>query len=147
MIAVVLITSSVELLSTDPCSPPTPVPDRHHPRGTTNVKLSTVLPAAAALVAGYVLGTAAGRGRYREISVAATRTVSTAVHHPRVQQLLFDLAGQASSNASRIPGPAADLVDHAATHLQDTLTQPDHTPDGLTSGPGTGVLAGDEARP
>lgn len=115
------------------------------------MKLSTVLPAAAALAAGYVLGTAAGRGRYREISAAATSAVSTAVHHPRVQQLLFDLAGQASSNAARIPGPAADLVDHAATHLQDTLTQPDHkpehTPDSPTSGLGTGVSAGDEARP
>ncbi|MGI3784544.1 MAG: hypothetical protein ACRYG2_27605 [Janthinobacterium lividum] len=95
------------------------------------MRLTTVLPATAALIAGYVLGTAAGRRRYREITAAVT----AAVHHPRVQQLLFDLAGRASSNAAHIPGPAADLVDHAATHLQDTLTQPDHS----TSAPAEAV--------
>jgi len=90
------------------------------------MRLTTVLGAAAALLAGYVFGTAAGRGRYREITAAVTTAASTAVHHPRVQQLLFDLAGRASSSAGHIPGPVADLVDTAATHLQDTLTQPDH---------------------
>ncbi|MGI3784003.1 MAG: hypothetical protein ACRYG2_24835 [Janthinobacterium lividum] len=99
------------------------------------MRLTTVLPAAAALIAGYVLGTAAGRGRYREITAAVTTAASTAVHHPRVQQVLFDLAGRASSNAARIPGPAADLVDTAATHLQDTLTQPNHEGDSPTSAP------------
>lgn len=84
------------------------------------MKLSTLLPVAAAMAAGYVLGTAAGRGRYRQIAAAA-RTV---VQHPKVQQVVFDLAGRAKRNASRIPGPAADLVDNAATQVQDTLTQP-----------------------
>lgn len=90
------------------------------------MKLSTALPAAAGLVAGYVLGAAAGRGRYRQIRAVATTAVHSVVHHPRIQQLLFDLADRASSNATRMPGPAADLVDTAATHLQDTLTEPDH---------------------
>lgn len=56
-----------------------------------------------------------------------TAVVNTAVHHPRVQQLLLDLADQAGSNAAHLPGLAADVVDTAATHLQDTLTQPDHS--------------------
>lgn len=99
------------------------------------MKLSTILPAAAGLVAGYVLGAAAGRGRYRQITAAASALATDAVHHPRVQQLFFDLAGRVSSNASRIPGPAADLVNTAATHLQDTLTQPDPGADRLTSAP------------
>lgn len=96
------------------------------------MRLSTVLPAAAGLVAGYVLSAAAGRGRYHQIRAAidsATTTINAAVHHPRVEQLLFDLADRASSKSTRMPSPAADLIDTAAIHLQDTLTQPDHEPD------------------
>lgn len=85
------------------------------------MKLTTFLPAAAGLAIGYVLGTAAGRGRYRQIAAA----VQTVVRHPKVQQTVFDLAGRVRSNASRMPGPAANLVDNAATQVQDTLTQPD----------------------
>lgn len=84
------------------------------------MKLSTVLQSAAGLAVGYVLGTAAGRGRYRQITSAATR----AVQHPKVQQVMFDLAGQVKSNAGRIPGPAGGLVNTAATRLQDSMTAP-----------------------
>lgn len=101
------------------------------------MKLSTVLPATAGLVAGYLLGAAAGRGRYRQIRTAATTAVNRIVHHPRIEQLLFDVADRASINATRMPRPAADLVDTAATHLQDTLTEPD---DDATTTPAPGKL-------
>lgn len=85
------------------------------------MKLTAVLPVSAGLAMGYVLGAAAGRDRYQQI-VDAARSV---IGHPRVRQVVFDAAGQATENANRIPGPAADLVDAAATRLQDKLTEPD----------------------
>lgn len=86
------------------------------------MKLSTLLPLAGGVGIGYVLGSAAGRARYEQLVDGATRLL----HHPSVQQTAFDLAGQAKAHANRIPGPAAGLVDSAATRIQDTLTQPDH---------------------
>lgn len=85
------------------------------------MKLSTLLPAAAGLGIGYFAGAAAGRGRYRQIVTAATKVVQ----HPRVQEFVFDVAGKARTNAAKLPGPAADVTDSAATRLQDYLTQPD----------------------
>lgn len=85
------------------------------------MKLTTLLPLSGGLAVGYVLGTAAGRARYEQL----TQRASDLLHHPKVQQTAFDLAGQAKSNAHRFPGPAADLVDAAATRVQDRLTQPD----------------------
>lgn len=41
------------------------------------MKLSTLLPFAGGLAAGYVLGAAAGRKRYQQIKETATRLVST----------------------------------------------------------------------
>jgi hypothetical protein len=78
------------------------------------------------LLAGYVLGTAAGCGRYGENTAVATTAASTTVLHPRAQQLVFGLAGQVSSVAVHVPGPVADLVETAATDLQDTSARPDH---------------------
>lgn len=94
------------------------------------MKLSTVIPSAAGLAVGYLLGAAAGRGRYRQITAAARSLIT----HPTVQQAAFDLAGQAKKYAHRVPGPAANLVDTTATRLQDTLTKPavDSTETGST---------------
>ena len=92
------------------------------------MKLTTLLPAAAGMAAGYLAGAAAGRGRYRQIVAAATKLVQ----HPKVQQFVFDLAGQAKANSHRLPGPAVKVVNNAATRIQDALTEPD---DSATAAP------------
>jgi len=94
------------------------------------VKLSTILPLAGGLAAGYVLGTAAGRGRYQQIKSAANGVW----RHPKVQETVFNVAGQAKTNAERLPGPAAGLVDTAATRVQENLTHPESA-DPASSGP------------
>ena len=84
------------------------------------MKITTAVPLAAGLAVGYVLGAAAGRARFQQIKTAATKVV----RHPKVQQTVFDLAGQAKSRAQGLPGPVASLADTAATRLQDRLTHP-----------------------
>ncbi|HYP45504.1 MAG TPA: hypothetical protein VEQ66_09970 [Propionibacteriaceae bacterium] len=84
------------------------------------MKIRTLLPLSVGLAAGYVLGSAAGRPRYEQLKQSATDLVQ----HPKVQQTAFDLAGQVKANAHRIPGPAAGLVDTAATRVQDKMTEP-----------------------
>ena len=103
------------------------------------MRLSTAVPLAAGLATGYVLGAAAGRARFQQIATVATELV----RHPRVQQTLFDLADQAKSNSQRLPGPAAPLVDQAATRFQDRLTHP--TADSAT-GPTSSDRAGLDAK-
>ena len=94
------------------------------------MKLSTILPLAGGLAAGYVLGTAAGRGRYRQIRSAAQGLW----RHPKVQETVFDLADQTKANAERLPGPAAGVVGAAATRLQENLTHPDDTAAAASNG-------------
>ena len=93
------------------------------------MKLTIVLPAAAGMAVGYVLGSAAGRGRYRQIVTA----VQNLLTHPRLQQVVFDLAGQTTAKAQHLPAPAADFVDEVATRVQDTLTQPQDDTSALDS--------------
>lgn len=106
------------------------------------MKLTTLIPLSGGLAVGYVLGTAAGRARYEQLK----QRTHDLLHHPKMQQTVFDLAGQAKANAHRIPGPAAGLVDTTATKLQDSLTQPAHGPTQSADGtepeatlPGTGL--------
>jgi len=84
------------------------------------MKLATILPLAAGLGVGYVLGAAAGRGRYQQIKSGAAELA----RHPKVQQTLFDLADQVTSSSHRLPGPAADFVSATATRLEDRMTRP-----------------------
>lgn len=84
------------------------------------MNIRTLLSLSGGVAVGYVLGAAAGRARYEQLKQGATDVLQ----HPRVQQAVFDLAGQAKANAHRIPGPASRLVDTASTRVQDTLTQP-----------------------
>lgn len=101
------------------------------------MKLTTLLTSGGSLAFGFVLGSAAGCARYQQIKAAANNLMQ----HPKVQQVLFNVAGQAQTNASRLPGPAARLVDRAATGVQDKLTHPvedvveDHTTPVPTSTP------------
>jgi len=88
------------------------------------MKITTAVSLAGGLAVGYALGAAAARARFQQIKTAATDLA----RHPRVQQALFDLAGQAKSKAEHLPGPAAPLVNQAATRVQDRLTQPAATP-------------------
>lgn len=84
------------------------------------MKLTTLVSVAGGLAVGYLLGAAAGQGRYRQIKHTATDLV----RHPRVQQTMFDLAEQAKANSERLPRPAAGFVATATTRLQEALTQP-----------------------
>lgn len=93
------------------------------------MKLTTLLNTVASLTAGYVAGSAAGRSRYAQIKTATTKLVT----HPKVQQAAFDLAEQAKNNAHRLPTPAANAVDRAATALQDKLTR---SPDAVVDSAG-----------
>lgn len=52
------------------------------------MKLRISATFAASLAVGYVLGTAAGRRRYHQITSATSRLV----HHPKVQEVVFELA-------------------------------------------------------
>lgn len=93
------------------------------------MKLSNVLVLAAGLGAGYVLGAAAGRERYDQITAGLTGLV----RDPRVQEKVFDLADQVKANTDKMPGPVGGLVDNAASRVQESLTQPDETPEPTTT--------------
>lgn len=87
------------------------------------MKLRTVLALAGGLAIGYVVGTAAGRGRFEELKQRGGELL----HDPKVQQTVFDIADQVKANTERIPAPVADLIDTAATRVQENLTHPDDT--------------------
>lgn len=95
------------------------------------MKLSTLLTSSGSLAVGYVLGSAAGRARYQQIKTAANNLL----RHPKVQQVAFDLADKAKTSAQRLPGPAAPIVDKAATRVQDKLTHPANTTTSVPSDP------------
>lgn len=100
------------------------------------MKLSTVVAFTAGLAIGYTLGAAADRGRYQQIKRAA----SDLINHPKVQETVFNLAEQTKASAQHLPHPAADVVDTAATHVQDIMTDPSHD---TGSDPGDGAARSD----
>lgn len=87
------------------------------------MKLTTLFTAASSFAVGYVLGSAAGQTRYQQITTAAHNLAN----NPKLQEVLFDLAGQARTNSRRLPHQVADVVDKAATAVQDKLTHPADT--------------------
>ena len=80
----------------------------------------TRLTLGAGLAVGYVLGSAAGHARYQQITSAANRLA----HHPQVEQAVVNLTAKARTSSERLPGPAADLVNTAATRLEGKLAGP-----------------------
>lgn len=70
------------------------------------MKIKTVLIAAIAGGAGYVLGTRAGRGRFEEIRSKAEEFASS----PQVKETVTHLAEEVKKNASKLPDPVANVV-------------------------------------
>lgn len=98
------------------------------------MKLSTYIPFLGGAAVGYVLGAAAGHERYQQLVGATSRLVA----HPRVQQVVFDLAEQVRTSSARLPGPAAGLVAGTATRVEDRLTRPSDTAEPQPADPTTG---------
>ena len=70
------------------------------------MKIKTVLIAAIAGGAGYVLGTRAGRGRFEQIKTKATEFASS----PQVKETVTHLAEEVKKNADKLPDPVANVV-------------------------------------
>ena len=70
------------------------------------MKIKTVLIAAIAGGAGYVLGTRAGRGRFEEIKTKAGEFASS----PQVKETVTHLAEEVKKNADKLPDPVANVV-------------------------------------
>ena len=74
------------------------------------MKIKTVLIAAIAGGAGYVLGTRAGRARFEEIRARAGEFASS----PQVKETVTHLAEEVKKNASKLPDPLANVVTSVA---------------------------------
>ncbi|MCR8526311.1 hypothetical protein WB334_25500, partial [Escherichia coli] len=77
--------------------------------------VKTVLIAAIAGGAGYVLGTRAGRAKYEEIKAKADQLA----HSPQANEAVNKVADLAKKNAEKLPDPVADVV----TSVADAATR------------------------
>lgn len=78
------------------------------------MKIKTVLVAAVAAGAGYVLGTRAGRAKFEQLKA---RAIDLA-HSPQAQQAVVKVADLAKQNADRLPDPLAEVVTSVADSVQ-----------------------------
>ena len=78
------------------------------------MKIKTVLVAAIAAGAGYVLGTRAGRAKFEQLKGRA----SDLAHSPQAQEAVAKVADLAKQNASKLPDPLAEVVTSVADSVQ-----------------------------
>jgi hypothetical protein len=78
------------------------------------MKIKTVLIAAVAAGAGYVLGTRAGRAKFEQLKARA----SDLAHSPQAQEAVAKVADLAKQNAGKLPDPLADAVTSVADSVQ-----------------------------
>lgn len=74
------------------------------------MKVKTVLIAAIAGGAGYVLGTRAGRAKFDQIKAKADELA----HSPQAREAVNKVADLAKKNAEKLPDPVADAVKSVA---------------------------------
>jgi hypothetical protein len=78
------------------------------------MKIKTVLVAAVAAGAGYVLGTRAGRAKFEQIKARADELA----HSPKAQEAVAKVADLAKKNADKLPDPLAGVVTSVADSVQ-----------------------------
>ena len=78
------------------------------------MKIKTILVAAVAAGAGYVLGTRAGRAKFEQLKSRA----SEFAHSPQAQEAVAKVADLAKQNAGKLPDPLADVVTSVADSVQ-----------------------------
>ena len=78
------------------------------------MKIKTVLVAALAGGAGYVLGTRAGRAKFEQIKTRADEVI----HSPQAQEAVAKVADLAKKNAEKLPDPLANVVTSVADSVQ-----------------------------
>ena len=78
------------------------------------MKVKTVLIAAVAAGAGYVLGTRAGRAKFEQLKARA----SELAHSPQAQEAVAKAADLAKQNAGKLPDPLAGVVTSVADSVQ-----------------------------
>lgn len=79
------------------------------------MKVKTVLIAAVAGGAGYVLGTRAGHAKFEQIKAKADELA----HSPQAKEAVNKVADLAKKNAEKLPDPLADVV----TSVADAATR------------------------
>jgi hypothetical protein len=78
------------------------------------MKIKTVLVAAIAGGAGYVLGTRAGQARFEQIKARASEVARS----PQAQEAVAKVADLAKKNAEKLPDPLANVVTSVADSVQ-----------------------------
>ena len=94
------------------------------------MKITTVLTAAIAGGAGYVLGARAGRGKYDELKARADRLA----HSPQAQDAAARVAAEVKKNAAKLPDPVADVATSAADKVAEAPKPSSTEPTDTTAG-------------
>lgn len=79
------------------------------------MKIKTVLIAAIAGGAGYVLGTRAGHGKFEELKAKANNLA----HSQQAQDAAAKVAAGVKKNADKLPDPVAGVATSAADKVAD----------------------------